>query len=252
MGLPNGPVYVTEGHVRTRRLQTDPVYASMIASLDDGVGRVLRAVHDLGLDDNTIIVFTSDNGGLSTAEGSPTSNFPLRGGKGWLYEGGIREPLLVSYPGRVKPGVSDTPVIGADFFPTLLALAGLNAGPGKAPDGIDFSPALAEGALPARKLFWHYPHYSNQGGGPGSAVRDGDFKLIQWFDGDRVELYNLADDPGEQHDLAAKMPEKVAAMKAALDSWRASVHAKTPSPNPNYHGDYLRADYILPLSTDDD
>ena len=246
------PEYLTDGKVKTRHLQTDAVYAAMIASLDESVGRVLEELRADGLATNTIVIFTSDNGGLATAEGWPTSNYPLRAGKGWLYEGGIREPLLVAFPGHLAPAVSAVPVIGTDFFPTLLTLAGLPAEPTTALDGTDFSPALKGEALPARKLFWHYPHYSNQHGVPASAVRDGDFKLIEWFEDHRVELYNLREDVGEQHDLAAQMPEKAAALRAELRVWRESVNAKLPVPNPHYHAESVAKKFAQAIYHDDD
>ena len=235
MSAANEPEYGREGKAKVRHLQTDAVYAAMVASLDESVGRVLKELRDDGLETNTIVIFTSDNGGLATSEGWPTSNYPLRAGKGWLYEGGIREPLLVAWPGHIPPAVSETPVIGTDLFPTLLALAGQSAQPKQALDGVDFSAALNGGSLQARKFFWHYPHYSNQLGAPASAVRDGDFKLIEWFEDNHVELYNLKDDFGEQHDLAKQMPEKAAVLLAELRAWRESVGAKLPKPNPNYH-----------------
>ena len=149
-----------------RQLQNHPVYAGMVQSLDESVGRILDRLTELGLDKNTIVIFTSDNGGLSTTGGA-TSNLPLRGGKGWPYEGGVREPLLVKWPGVIKPGsLSTTPVISTDFFPTLLQMAGLPLHPKEHLDGTSFLSALKGGGLPERPLFWHYPHYSNQGGAP--------------------------------------------------------------------------------------
>lgn len=246
------PEYIKDGRTRTRHLQTDAIYAAMVASLDESVGRVLKEIHDAGLESNTIVIFTSDNGGLATSEGWPTSNYPLRAGKGWLYEGGIREPLLVSYPGHIAPAVSAVPVIGTDFFPTLLALAGLPAQPQQALDGKDFSSALNGGTLPARKFFWHYPHYSNQLGSPASAVRDGDFKLIEWFEDNHVELYNLKGDVGELHDLAAQFPEKAAALREELRAWRESVNAKMPVPNPRYHAETTSPKFAQAIYHDDD
>ncbi len=179
---------------------------------------------------NTIVMFMSDNGGLSTSEGSPTSNLPLLAGKGWLYEGGIREPMLIKAPGVTKAGaLCNTPVISTDFYPTILELAGLPLKPKQHLDGVGLLPLLKGAALPQRPLFWHYPHYSNQGGGPCGAVRLGDMKLIEWYEDDRVELYNLKNDLGENNDLAAKMPDKAAALRTMLHDWRKTVNATMPT-----------------------
>jgi len=222
-----------EGERDVRLVQEHAVYAAMVEAMDLAVGKVLAALDANGLRENTIVLFTSDNGGLSTSEGWPTSNEPLRGGKGWLYEGGIREPLIVRWPGKVKPGaVIDTPVSSPDFMPTLLAAAG--ATPAAASDGVNFLPLFDGKALPARALFWHYPHYGNQGGAPGAAIRRGDWKLIEWSEDNRAELFNLAADPGEKNDLAAKEPERVKKLRAELHAWQKDVGAKIPTPNPSY------------------
>jgi arylsulfatase A-like enzyme len=227
-----------EGQNKDRRVQEHPVYAAMVEDLDRSVGSVLSKLDRLGLTDHTLVVFTSDNGGLSTAEGSPTSNAPLRAGKGWLYEGGIREPLIVRWPGMVKPGSStDVPCITTDFYPTILEAAGLKLLPEQHRDGISLVSVLRTGKVSAsladRPLYWHYPHYSNQGGGPAGAVRQGDWKLIERYEGASVELFNLRLDPGEQHDLTETEPERTRAMVQQLRDWRASVGAKMPRPNPN-------------------
>jgi arylsulfatase A-like enzyme len=160
---------------------------------------------------------------------------PLRAGKGWLYEGGIREPMIVRWPGRTKAGsVCDEPVISTDFYPTMLDMAGLAAMPQQHCDGVSITPLLTQpgGKIAPRPLFWHYPHYGNQGGSPGGAVRLGDWKLIEFYEDSRVELYNLAEDIGEKNNLAAKMPEKAAELRKMLDDWRKSVKAAMPTPNP--------------------
>ncbi len=223
-------------HERDVRLvQEHAVYAAMVEAMDLAVGKVLAKLDELGLRENTLVIFTSDNGGLSTSEGWPTSNFPLRGGKGWMYEGGIREPLLVRWPAVVKPGsVVGTPVSSPDFFPTLLEVAGAKAPPGQTLDGASLLPLLRGGTLPERALFWHYPHYGNQGGAPGAAVRRGDWKLIEWLEDGRSELFNLAQDLGEKNDLAAKEPQRVAQLRAELHAWQKQVGAKFPTANPNY------------------
>jgi arylsulfatase A-like enzyme len=199
------------------------------------VGKVLDALDRLGLADNAVVFFMSDNGGLSTAEGAPTSNLPLRAGKGWLYEGGIREPMIVKWPGVTRPeSTSSVPVISTDFYPTMLEMAGLPAKPEQHVDGVSIVPLLSQTGSPVeRAIYWHYPHYGNQGGSPGSAIRVGDWKLIEFFEDHRLELYNLKDDLSEQHNLAAVQPEKAAELHERLKTWRAAVGARMPTPNPN-------------------
>ena len=214
-----------KGERKVRILQNHPVYGAMVEAMDQAVGKVLKQLQDSGVADNTIVIFTSDNGGLSTSEGSPTSNLPLRGGKGWVYEGGIRLPWIVHYPGVTTPGsVSSTPVCSIDLFPTLAAAAGAEVK--HEIDGIDLMPALKGGSLDRKSLFWHYPHYSNQGGIPGGAIREGDFKLVERYEDGRVHLYNLADDIGEQNDLASQHPERVLEMRDRLHAWYKTVDAK--------------------------
>jgi arylsulfatase A-like enzyme len=237
---PAGPKFRPEGKHEDRRVQDDHVYAAMVKSLDEGVGRVLQKLTALGLDDRTIVIFFSDNGGLSTAEGSPTSNAPLRAGKGWLYEGGIREPLMVRWPGVTRAGrVIDQPVISTDFYPTILAMTGQPPRPDQHVDGISFAPLLKGDDPPAPPqqrdaLFWHYPHYANQGGGPAGAVRQGDWKLIEDYEDFHVELYNLKDDPGESKDHAADLPDRANELRKRLHDWRHDVDAQMPTPNPDY------------------
>ncbi len=225
-----------EGERDVRLVQEHAVYAGMVEAMDQAVGKVLRKVDELGLRENTIVVFTSDNGGLSTSEGWPTSNSPLRGGKGWLYEGGIREPLLIRWPGVAAPGKQiDTPVSSPDFFPTLLEGAKAPAPASVKLDGRSLVPLLrGTSPLPERSLFWHYPHYGNQGGAPGSAVVRGDWKLVAWDEGPTVELYNLRSDPGEQRDLSREHPDRVRQLQAELKQWQQEVGAKFTTPNPRY------------------
>jgi arylsulfatase A-like enzyme len=236
--------FVPEGDIETRQIQDHAVYAGMVQSVDESVGRIMEKLDRLGLAENTCIIFMSDNGGLSTAEGSPTSNLPLRAGKGWLYEGGIREPMIIKWPGVVKPASGELaepaslchePVISNDFYPTILEMAGLKLLPEQHVDGVSLVPLLRQSAKLDRKaLYWHYPHYSNQGGKPSGAVRCGDYKLIEFYEDQRVELYNLKDDIGEKNNLAEQLPEKTAEMQKMLHDWRNLVNAHMPEPNPNY------------------
>ena len=218
--------------VRTR--QNHATYSAMIEHLDRSVGRLLSALEGSAVADNTIVVFTSDNGGLSTAEGSPTSNLPLRGGKGWLYEGGVRVPFIVHMPGAVSNGtVSALPVVSMDLMSTILDLAGLKASDYGANDGRSLVPLLEGRSTPeSRPIFFHYPHYSNQGGFPGAAVRDGDWKLIERFEDGHVYLYNLSDDIGEQRDVAGQHPEKVTELVGLLHNWYRETGARFLEPNP--------------------
>ncbi len=221
----------TEGASKVRLVQNQANYAAMLEQMDTAIGRVLAALERNGLSERTIVVFMSDNGGLATAEGQPTSNLPLRGGKGWLYEGGIREPMIICAPGVTKSrSVCDTPVTSTDFYPTLLELAGLPLRPEQHVDGMSLVPLLKGGSLARGPLFWHYPHYGNQGGAPGGAVRNGDWKLIEWYEGS-VELFNLRNDLGEKHNLAVQQPDKVKELQAKLVAWRKEVAAKMPTTN---------------------
>jgi arylsulfatase A-like enzyme len=234
------------GRFVERTRQGHPVYASMIESLDTNVGRLMQKLEEMGLDRNTVVIFMSDNGGLATSEGSPTSNLPLRAGKGWMYEGGIREPMFIRWPGSGSEGtVTDVPVTSTDFYPTMLDIAGLELRPEQHVDGVSLAPLLSgKGELKERPLFWHYPHYSNQGGKPGAAVRLGDYKLIEFFDPGLVELYNLAEDVGESKNLAEDMPGKVEEMLQLLHSWQEEIGAEGMDPNPDYDPEYLRANYL--------
>jgi arylsulfatase A-like enzyme len=203
--------------------------------MDQAVGKVLDALDRLNLTDDTIVIFMSDNGGLSTSEGHPTSNLPLRAGKGWLYEGGIREPMIIRAPGIAKPGsVCSEPVVSTDFYPTMLELAGLPPKPGQHADGISLVPLLKCQSVARRSLFWHYPHYGNQGGAPGGAIRDGDWKLIEWYEDGELELFNLKQDVGETNNVAKQWPERVRQLHSKLRAWRESVGARMPSTNPKY------------------
>jgi arylsulfatase A-like enzyme len=231
----SGPMFKPEGDREARQIQEHAVYAAMIETMDHGMGQVLDALDRLGLAENTIVFFMSDNGGLSTAEGAPTSNLPLRAGKGWLYEGGIREPMIVKWPGIAKTGgTCDAPVISTDFYPTILEMAEKPLRPQQHLDGISMVPLLKQTNSPLeRALYWHYPHYGNQGGSPGSAIRIGHWKLIEFFEDGRLELYDLQNDLGEKHNLAAEQPQRVAELHQRLKAWRSAVGARLPTPNPN-------------------
>lgn len=222
-----------EGQSRTR--QDHPEYASMIAAVDDSVGAILKKLDELKLDQNTAVFFFSDNGGLCTLKNiGPTSNLPLRSGKGWLYEGGVREPAIIRVPGLTKPGsVCETPFVSMDFFPTLLELAGLPLLPDRHVDGISLLPLLQGKNLPERTFYWHYPHYHGSTWKPGASIRDGDWKLIEFYHYGKVELYNLKDDPGEQKDLSQTQPEKTQELRNKLAAWQNELKAKMPVPIQN-------------------
>jgi arylsulfatase A-like enzyme len=233
----------------TRRLvQSHPVYAAMVETLDDCVGRVWATLEAEGILGNSLILFTSDNGGLSTAEGSPTCNLPLSEGKGWKNEGGVREPLLVSWPGTVPAGRScEVPVTSPDFYPTFLEAAGLPLRPRQHVDGLSLMPLFRGGhRLAERALYWHYPHYGNQGGTPGAAILEDGFKLIEHFEDGRVELFYLDDDPGETVDLSAREPARAAHLKDKLAKWQVETGALRPSPNASFRpwsADHARKGY---------
>ena len=230
-------VYVDKYRKRFEKAEgrLNPTYAGMVRSLDDGVGSILDALDDLGLSERTVVFFMSDNGGLSGV----TDNAPLRAGKGHIYEGGIREPMIVRAPGRVQPQTQCAePVSSIDFFPTILSLAGLRSPAGLALDGVDLTPLLTQtGGLAPRTLFWHYPHYSPQGGRPAAAARRGSLKLVELFEDDRLELYDLQRDPGETTDLAARMPAETQQLHRLLRAWRHDIGARMPLPNPHHDPD---------------
>ena len=223
---PNRPV---ETPRKVRHLQAHATYAAMVESMDAAVGRVLDTLDELELTKNTIVCLTSDNGGLSTSEGSPTSNLPLRGGKGWLYEGGIREAFIIRGPKSAGGHSSDVPVVSTDFYPTILELAGLPLQRKQHLDGISLAGIVngtPSGTDRREAIYWHYPHYSNQGGFPGGAIRMGDWKLIERFEDGRVHLFNLANDIGEQTDLAEEHHDRVTEMRSKLHQWYQTVDAK--------------------------
>ena len=236
--LPEGLAFTAERDAWTRQRQSRPDYASMVHAMDENVGRVLGRLDELGLSDNTVVIFTSDNGGLTTlpGKGAPTAVLPLRAGKGWCYEGGIRVPLIIRAPGVSQPGsVSHVPATSTDFYPTVLEMAGLPSQPQQHCDGLSLVPLLKGAEEPARDaLYWHFPHHHGSNWTPGAAVRAGDWKLIEFYEEQRVELYNLTDDLSERNDLAAQMPKKRDELLEKLHAWQGQVAAKLPKPNPDY------------------
>lgn len=238
--------------VKIKQRQDNAQFAAMVESMDQSFGRVLTKLAALGIEDETIVIFFSDNGGMSAANfGRPgrvipqsrldaaysTSNLPLRAGKGWLYEGGIRVPLIIRWPGEGQHGrICDVPVISTDFYPTILDMIRAPAATDAAIDGVSLAPLL-RGAeqLDREAIYWHFPHYSNHGmQSPGGAVRAGDYKLIEYFENSTVQLFNLREDPGEQNDLAVEQPKRAARLRAMLHQWRKGVSAPMPQPNPDY------------------
>ncbi len=235
-GDPFPCLHKRERRIKRRIVQSDPVYAAMVENMDTNVGRVLDALDASGQAENTIVFFFSDNGGLATAEGSPTCNAPLNEGKGWMYEGGTREPLIVRWPGKVEAGaVSEQVTTSTDFYPTILECADLPFDEKQHCDGTSILPVLrGEAGFERGPVFWHYPHYSNQGGSPGCSMREGDWKLIEFFEDSRLELYNLRDDISEEFEMGDEYPEVRDALAKTLAEWRDSVSASIPLPNPEW------------------
>ena len=256
-GLIDKPEYAEyriypEKLVKIKQFQDNTQFAGMVESVDESFGRVLSKLEELGLGENTIVIFFSDNGGMSAANfwdreriipddkvdrAYATSNLPLRGGKGWLYEGGIREPMIIRWPGKSQEGtVSDVPVISNDFFPSILEMLGLDLPPDVKPEGVSIVPLLmGETKLDREAIYWHFPLYSNHGmQSPGGAIRAGDYKLLEYFENNRVQLFNLKSDIGEQYDLSGSEPEKVIEMRNMLHTWREDINAQMMLPNPDY------------------
>ncbi len=233
---PHIPLAAKVELIEKYRSSFNPVYAAVIHSMDDCVGRLLDALDEMKLAERTLIVFTSDNGGVhipELREDPPTHNTPFRAGKGYVYEGGTRIPLIVRLPGVVPTGrVCETPVINTDWLPTILSVCGVPFD--GLTDGVNILPLLKGGTLPSRPLMWHFPHYTNQGGRPAGAIRVGDWKLIEHYEDSRVELFNLANDFAEEHDLAAAEPHRVEQFKTELAQWRKSVDAQSNSINEQF------------------
>ena len=225
----------------------EPVYAGVIETIDDSVGRLLAKLDELNLTDNTIVVFTSDNGGLHMPEGphpKVTYNTPYRAGKGFDYQGGLRIPLIVRWPGHVPAGkVIDEPIINTDWLPTLLELVGQPVPAWL--DGVSDAGLLTgKSAASPRTFFWHFPHYTNQGSRPSGAMREGNWMLVEYYDAEQVELYDLDKDIGETHNLAAEQTERVGRMRAELAAWRKATGAQSNTPNPNFDPAQYRALYL--------
>ena len=219
-----------------RQVQDNPIYAGMMESMDASVGIVMKKLRDLGLDENTVVIFTSDNGGVSSGDAFATSCLPLRGGKGRQWEGGIRQPYYIRVPKLTKPGSTNaTPVTGTDFYPTILELAGLSLRPNQHVDGVSLLPLLKGGTIANRDLFWHYPHYGNQGGEPSSIIRSGNLKLIHYYEDGHDELYNLAKDIGEQTDLAQSQPQVTKTLRMKLNKWLEETKARIPVADSRFH-----------------
>ncbi len=235
--------FAMERHLPIRKVQDNPVYAGLVETMDDAVGIALDALREAGIEEETLVVFTSDNGGVASGDAYSTSNLPLRGGKGYQWEGGIREPYLISVPWRPMPqSATSYPVTGADFYPTILDLLGFDLKPTQHIDGTSLKPLFDGQSLPERPLYWHYPHYGNQGGDPSSILRQGPWKLIHYWETDSSELYNLDSDPGEQNDLAEEYPERTQQMTSQLLEWLASVNANFAQKDTLYNPE-LRAEY---------
>lgn len=218
-----------------RQVQDNPVYAGLIETMDDAVGLVLDALDELGLKKNTIVIFTSDNGGVSAGDAYSTSNLPLKGGKGYQFEGGLRVPYFIKVPGIVSSrSTCDVPVSGTDFFPTILELSGQSLSPDQHADGVSLVPLLTGNPIKKRPLIWHYPHYGNQGGEPSSIIRLDNWKLIYYYEDGHKELYNLATDLEEQYDMASLYPEKVEELHTKLFNYLNGTGARYPEKDVQY------------------
>jgi arylsulfatase A len=244
-----------ERTVKIKQHQDNIHFAAMVESMDESLGRIIDHIDHLGLTDNTLIVFAADNGGMSGGNfgranriisedaldsAFATSNLPLRGAKGWLYEGGIRVPMVVKWPEKFLDSnrIVEEPIISTDFYPSLLEMAGLPASNDQTLDGVSFVPALKGEAFDRGPIFWHFPQYSNHGmQSPGGAVRLGDYKLLEYFEKNTVQLFNLREDIGEQNDLSLTEPKIREKLIALLHSWRKDVKAQMPQQNPNYDAD---------------
>ncbi|MFN0198351.1 MAG: sulfatase-like hydrolase/transferase [Planctomycetaceae bacterium] len=236
---PHIPLAAAAELVEKNRDAFHPGYAAMIETLDDAVGRLMAKVESLGLTERTIVIFTSDNGGLHVLEspGTPaTHNTPYRAGKGYLYEGGLREPLIIRWPGIVAAhSTCETPILLTDLVPTLLEAAGIDPAKSVGPlDGVSIMKLLHSESMPDRTLYWHFPNYTNQGSRPAGAIRDGNWKLIEHFEDGSIELFDLNKDISETKNLVASEPQRAAELLAKLQIWRTTIGARMPRPNPDF------------------
>ena len=231
----DGARFVFDRRYAVRQRQDHPVFAGLVETMDTAVGIVLDALERNGLAENTIVVFTSDNGGLSSGDGHGTSVLPLRGGKGRQFEGGIRVPYYVYVPGATHTaGDIDVPVSGVDFYPTLLELTGVEQPNTQDVDGLSLAPLLMGDEIKVRSLFWHFPHYGNQGGEPSSMIMENQWKLILYHEDRSIELYDVVEDLGEQNDVSEVQRERAAALQTKLEHWLLSTDAKYPTANPEF------------------
>ena len=222
-----------ERYGNTRMTQNNPDFAAMVESVDRSVGKVLGKLEELKIKDNTLVIFTSDNGGLSTLQNgrrpAPTSCLPLRAGKGWLYEGGIRVPAILAWPGVIDEGITiDEPIISTDFYPTILTAAGIKLDPSQHQDGLDLNVIFRDEGLPPRTLFWHYPHYHGSGNRPSSAIRKGNYKLIRWHEDGSEEMFNISKDISETIDIGSDQSAKREELSKDLSEWIKSSGARLP------------------------
>ncbi|WP_299557339.1 sulfatase [Seonamhaeicola sp.] len=219
-----------------RKYQDNPVYAGLVESMDDAVGQLLKSLKELDLEENTIVIFMSDNGGVVSGDNYSTSNIPLKGGKGTQWEGGIRVPLIIKVPGRHVEGQSNLQVVSTDLYPTILDLIGADLRPNNHLDGISLAPLLGGRRIDSKRPFyWHYPHYGNQGGNPSSIIIEGDWKLIHYWEDGKNELYNIAADIDEQENLSFKYNDKMENMSRKLMTWLEKANAKLPIPDKKYN-----------------
>ena len=228
--------FLNDVRIPVRQVQDNP----MMESMDEAVGIVLNKLDALDISSNTIVIFTSDNGGVSAGDAYSTSNLPLRGGKGIEYEGGIREPYYIRWPAKVFPAISKTPVTGTDFYPTILDACGLPLFPKQHLDGVSLLPILKGEDIEDRSIFWHYPHYSNQGGEPCSIIIDGDWKLIEDLEDGSLRLYNVRRDKGEQTDKAKDRPDLVKKLNAKLQAWKKETRARPMAKNPKFDAEKFK------------
>jgi arylsulfatase A-like enzyme len=224
-----------------RQVQDNPIYAGLVETMDDAVGVVLNVLDELGLAENTIVCFTGDNGGVAAGDAFATSNKPLRAGKGYQFEGGIREPYFIKVPGLGNGQKCSAPVSGTDFYPTILELVGADLKPGEHTDGVSLVPLLKGESLAERPLIWHYPHYGNQGGEPSSIIREGDWKLIHYYEDGHEELYNLKNDLKETTDVSAENSELVIKMSEKLFAMLDEMGARFPTKDPSWTAEREKA-----------